>query len=450
MSWTNYLGTEDLVGVFNQTAGGYLFFKSAERHRITRFRANSVPLDRPGHYVYLRDEESGDYWTISWQPVAKPVECYRARHGLSYTVYSCEYSGLYAEQRLFIPRGEDVELWDIVVENRSGRDRKIGLYSYAELSFHLIDSDNKNFQSTLYCSGADYEDGVIEQDLHYEDQGYQFFASDFDPDGVCVDREKFIGVWNTEANPEALVSGTRLSVFSIRGGNQSAVLYKSLSLCPGEIRRHCFMLGEGGKAEGRRIKNKFAGPVVRDAAFIALKEYWDRKRSALRVLTPNESMNTMLNIWTLYQSEINVMFSRFASFIEVGGRTGLGYRDTSQDAMCVIHSNPEKCRSRIVELLKALMSEGYGLHLFEPEWFDEKKEAAYRNPTIAHLPDITTMLHSAENACSDDALWLVSTVVEYIRETGDAGFAGVILPYADTVCMTPPPPSSPQDSYLLT
>ena len=85
-------------------------------------------------------------------------------------------------------------------------------------------------------------------------------------------------------------------------------------------------------------------------------------------------MNTLINIWTLYQSEINVMFSRFASFIEVGGRVGLGYRDTAQDAMTIPHSNPGKCRQRIIELLRGLVSDGYGLHLFQPEWFEPDRE----------------------------------------------------------------------------
>ncbi|MDR3283713.1 MAG: N,N'-diacetylchitobiose phosphorylase [Treponema sp.] len=432
MSWTNYLGTERMVGVFNQTAGGYLFFKSAERHRITRFRANSIPLDRSGQYVYLRDEETGDFWSVSWQPVAKPVEHYRARHGLSYIVYSCEYGGIYAEQTLFIPRGEDVELWDVRLENRSGRDRKIGVYSYAELSYHQIDSDNKNFQSSLYCAGAEYAEGVIEQDLHYDENGWQYFTADFDADGVCVDRDAFIGTWNTEANPELLASGAKGTVASVIGGNQSAVLYKSVSLGPGEKRRLCFMLGEGRRAEGQRVRTKFSTSEARDAAFTELRRYWDAKCASQQVNTPNADMNTLLNTWTLYQSEINVLFSRFASFIEVGGRTGLGYRDTSQDAMCVIHSNPEKCRSRLVELLKALTSEGYGLHLFEPEWFEPQQESGYRNPTIAHIPEVKSLIHSAENACSDDALWLVASVVEYIRETGDTAFADMTLPYADT------------------
>ena len=86
-SWTNYLGTEEMCAVVNHTAGGYLFHKSAEYHRITRFRANAVPMDRPGHYIYLRDDDTGEYWSVSWQPVGKPLDWakYTCRHVLSYT-----------------------------------------------------------------------------------------------------------------------------------------------------------------------------------------------------------------------------------------------------------------------------------------------------------------------------------------------------------------------------
>jgi len=431
MSWTNYIGTENLVGVFNQTAGGYLFYKSAEYHRITRFRGNAVPADRPGHYVYLRDDETGDYWSISWQPVAKPVECYKARHGLSYTVYCCDYNGIYAEQTLFIPRGADVELWDVKIENRSGKTRKISVFSYAELSWHRIDGDNKNFQCTLYCAGASYKNGVIEQELHYEENSFQFFTADFEPDGFELERERFTGVWRTEGNPEAVEKGQLAGRAIWQGGNQCAALHKKLSLSAGKNVRLCFMLGEGNRDAALRIRAQFASPQARDAALNALGEYWRTKQSQLQITTPNGNMDTMLNIWTLYQSEINVMFSRFASFIEVGGRTGLGYRDTAQDAMCVVPSNPEKCRQRLLELLRALVSEGYGLHLFEPEWFEEKTGSGFKSPTVVPTPERSSVIHGVDQACSDDALWLVSSVTEYIRETGDAAFADLVLPYAD-------------------
>ena len=143
-------------------------------------------------------------------------------------------------------------------------------------------------------------------------------------------------------------------------------------------------------------------------------------------------MYTDLNIWNLYQSEINVMFSRFTSFIEVGGRVGLGYRDTAQDAMMVPHSNPEKCRSRLIELLRALTKEGYGLHLFEPRWFDpEEKQQSFQSPTVVPTPPKDRLVHGIKDACADDALWLVSAVVQYVRETGEDRFVDELVTYAD-------------------
>ena len=114
-SWTNYLGVEDMAAVINHTAGGYLFYKTPEYHRISRFRGNGVPMDRPGFYVYIRDNEKKDYHSISCQSVAKDLSKakYRCRHGLSYTVYESEYDGLASSQTMVIPRGENVLLWDV-------------------------------------------------------------------------------------------------------------------------------------------------------------------------------------------------------------------------------------------------------------------------------------------------------------------------------------------------
>lgn len=173
VSWTNYIGVGNLYGVFNHTAGGYLLYKTPEYHRITRFRPNGVPMDGPGHYVYIRDDETGDYWTISWQPVGKDKAKYSCRHGLSYVKYLCDYGDIHAEQKLFAAMDEPVELWDVRLRNDSGRPRRLSVFSYLEFSFHQIDMDNKNFQMSLYASGSRYQDGVIENDLYYEENGYQ-------------------------------------------------------------------------------------------------------------------------------------------------------------------------------------------------------------------------------------------------------------------------------------
>ncbi len=433
VSWTNYLGVENMCGVVNHTAGGYLFYKSPEYHRITRFRANAVPMDRPGHYVYLRDAESKDYWSVSWQPVGKPLDQakYTCRHGMSYSVYECDYNKIKASQTLMIPMGDPVELWDVKIKNEDDKARTLDVFGYCELSFHHIMIDNQNYQMSLYCSGSSYEDGVIEHDLFYEEFGYQYFAGNFEPDGFDTVRDTFLGKYHTEDNPAAVEQGECFGSTEL-GNNHCAALKKQIVLQPGEEIRLVFMLGEGKREVGQKIREKYSDLAKVDGAFEQLREFWNRKFEKLSVNTPNAGMNTMLNTWTLYQSEINVMFSRFASFIEVGGRTGLGYRDTAQDAMCVPHSNPAKCRQRIEELLRGLVSEGYGLHLFSPEWFvPDESVKPFKSPTVIPEPDPDSMVHGLKDACSDDALWLVTSIVEYIRETGDLSFADEVFTYAD-------------------
>lgn len=436
VSWTNYLGVKDLCVVVNHTAGGYMFYQSPEYHRVTRFRGNAVPMDRPGHYVYLRDAEDGDYWSISWQPVGKPLDQakYTCRHGMSYTTYECDYKGIKASQTLMVPMDDAVELWDVRLKNTTDKERRLSVFSYCEFSFHHIMIDNQNFQMSLYCAGSSYEENIIEYDLFYEEFGYQYFTSNVTPDGFDCLRDSFLGAYRTEDNPIAVERGTCSGSHEL-GNNHCGSLQKDLVLAPGEEVRLIFMLGEGSREAGKKIREKYSDLATVDAAYTQLRDYWENKFAQLQIRTSNEGMNTLINTWNLYQAEVNIMFSRFASFIEVGGRTGLGYRDTAQDAMTIPHSNPEKCRQRIVELLRGLTTKGYGLHLFSPEWFDpdakKEKKKPFKSPTVIPTVNAKDIVHGLEDACSDDALWLVPSIIEYIKETGETGFADEVVTYAD-------------------
>jgi N,N'-diacetylchitobiose phosphorylase len=193
------------------------------------------------------------------------------------------------------------------------------------------------------------------------------------------------------------------------------------------------MLGVGPRGAGKAMKEKYAAPGSVDAAFAQLGDYWERKTSVLQCRTPSQGMNTMLNTWTLLQAETCVVWSRFASFVEVGGRTGLGYRDTSQDVMAVVHTNPSKCRERIIELLHGQVSRGYGLHLFDPEVFKPRDEKlpGVKLPTVVPTPSAADIIHGLKDTCSDDALWIVATICEFVRETGDTSFFDAVVPFAD-------------------
>ncbi|NQT26577.1 N,N'-diacetylchitobiose phosphorylase [candidate division KSB1 bacterium] len=435
VSWTNYLGVKDLCTVISHNAGGYSFYKSTEHHRITRFRPNGVPLDRPGHYVYIRDDETGEYWSISWQPVGMDFTKarYICRHGLSYSKFQCDCQDIEAEQLIFIPVNDDVELWDVKLKNKSNRPRKLSIFSYVEFSFHHTEIDNQNFQMSLYASGSNFKEGIIEYDFFYEPWTYHFFASNFNPDSYDCVRDTFIGNYRTESNPIGVERGVLQNSVEL-GGNQCASLHKQVILRPGAEERLVFMLGVGSREEaGYRIKEKYSDLRNVDKAFGDLKKYWKQKTSVFQCKTPHNGFDTMINTWTLYQAETCVVWSRFASFIEVGGRVGLGYRDTAQDIMGVLHTNPSKTKKRIIELLKGLTRMGYGLHLFDPEVFEPEEDRlpGVKLPTVVPKPNAEDIVHGLEDACSDDALWLVASVCEWIIENGELEFFDHMISYAD-------------------
>jgi N,N'-diacetylchitobiose phosphorylase len=439
-SWINYLGVEDWCTVINQNAGGYSFYRSSQSGRVTRFRPNGVPLDRPGHYLYLRDDADGEYWSASWQPVGRPLDeaSYRTRHGLSYSVFESSCRGIEASQRVFVPLGEDAEVWDVTITNTTDTPRALSLFGYVEFSFHSVQIDNENFQMSLYASGADYADGVVEYDFYYEPWTYHYFTATADPVGFDTLRDSFLGAYRTETNPLAVERG-ECSGSQATTSNHCGALHHRVTLAPGETVRLAYVLGYGRREVGTRLRAKYADPAAVDAAIADLAAYWQRKRSVLSLRTPSPAMNTLLNTWTLLQAETCVVWSRFASFVEVGGRVGLGYRDTAQDIMSVVHTNPGKARQRMLELLHGQMSWGYGLHLFDPLLFAENQRDDI--PVGVKLPTVvpgsaSDLVHGLADACSDDHLWLVPSVIEYVKETGDLGFLQQVVPFADSTMTT--------------
>ncbi len=434
VSWTNYIGVKDLCTVLSHNAGGYSFYKSAEHGRITRFRQNGVPLDRPGHYVYIRDDDTGEYWSISWQPTGKDLEKakYECRHGLSYSKFSCDYQGIQASQLIFIPVEADVELWDVRLKNASGKPRHLSVFSYVEFSYHHIEIDNQNLQMSLYAGGSNYSDGIIEYDFFYEPWTYHYMTASFEPDSYDCLRDSFIGIYHTETDPVAVARG-ECSASSELGGNHCGALHKRLSLNAGEEIRVIFMLGVGNRVAGQKIRQEYSTLSNVEKAFKELKEYWQAKLEKYQCKTPHPGLNSMVNTWTLYQAETCVVWSRFASFVEVGGRTGLGYRDTSQDVMSVPHTNPGKVKQRMEELFHGQVRQGYGLHLFDPQVFKPKEDRlpGVKLPTVVPTPDPADIIHGLKDTCSDDALWIVASACEYVKETGDFSFFDQVIPFAD-------------------
>ncbi|MCL1900453.1 MAG: N,N'-diacetylchitobiose phosphorylase, partial [Promicromonosporaceae bacterium] len=210
VSWTNYLGVSDFCSVLSHHGGGYSYYRSPQQGRITRFRQNGVPLDRPGKYVYLRDAADGDVWSVSWQPIGKPLDSgtWRAAHGMGYTRYEASYRGIDAVQTVFVPLEDNTEVWDLHLTNAGDAPRRITVTGYVEFSFNNIEIDNQNLQMSLYSQGADYADGVIECDAFYEPWTHHFFASAGRglPSSYDALRDAFIGPYRDDSNPVGVTS----------------------------------------------------------------------------------------------------------------------------------------------------------------------------------------------------------------------------------------------------
>ncbi|MGD0540111.1 MAG: N,N'-diacetylchitobiose phosphorylase, partial [Tepidisphaeraceae bacterium] len=244
--WSNYLGSTEYGAITTNNAGGYSFYRSAALGRFLRLRSNSVPLDQPGRYFYLRDRSSGDYWSASWQPVGKPLDRYKStcRHGTAYTIITSEYDSIETESTYFVPLGQTFEYWRLRVTNRSAKPRAISVYTYCEFANvgHLY-NDLVNLQYSMFVNKADMIDGMLAIASHpYEPLNLENLASPgrywMKLVGAPVAafetlRDNFLGNYGDYRQPEALVSG-KLTNFQTAGENVVGVQQADLDLKPGE------------------------------------------------------------------------------------------------------------------------------------------------------------------------------------------------------------------------
>ena len=326
-SWSNYLGSTEYGAIITNNAGGYGFYQSGARGRFLRMRFNSIPMDQPGRYLYLRDRQNGDYWSASWQPVGKPLDQYQSicRHGTAYTVIESRYAGIATETTYFVPLGQNFEYWQLKVTNESDRPRKISVFSFCEFTNQWDTfQDQVNLQYSLFIvRGELTADGLLRiaiQDNLTPDSG-EFFIHDIARhawmglvgaplDGYDTSREAFLGPYRGYHNPLVLEQGL-CTGSHIYGGNACGSLQADLTLQVGESRALLVMLGIGdARTTGKQTAARFGSLEQAKAELQKLKDHWHEKLGSLVVETPDEDLNHTINVWGLYNCLIS--FADFA------------------------------------------------------------------------------------------------------------------------------------------
>ena len=430
-SWSNYLGTTEYGAIITNNAGGYSFYKSSAQGRYTRTRTNAIPLDQPGRYFYIRDNESKDYWSTSWQPVGKPLNKYKTicRHGTAYTVIESEYSEIKTEATYFVPLESNFEVWMLKITNNSSAPRKLSVFSYLEFASEWnLFQDLINLQFTQYTIKMDYVDGIIRyamlDNVPEDPQNFQnrdqcrnaFFAvTGAEVKDYETDRDTFIGGYRTYANPVA-VENNKCTNSLAHGDNGCAGMRFEIDLAPGESREMAVLVGIGkAEREGKEILKKFGDIAVLKKELQKVKDHWHSLLGVLTVQTPDKEFNSMINVWNAYNSLITFAWSRAASLVYSGERDGLGYRDTVQDMLGALSMIPEEAGKRLELMITGQVSTGGAMSVV--------KQFAH-NPGHEPTPE-------PNHYRSDDCLWLFNTIPAYVKETGDMSFYMKILPYAD-------------------
>lgn len=421
--WINYLGSQEFFSLISNTAGGYSFYKDAKLRRITRYRYNNVPLDLGGgRYYYLYDE--GDFWSPGYAPVKKELDNYECRHGMGYTKIKGERNNISTEVTFFVPLNFNGEVHKVVVSNTGDVKKQVKLFSFLEWCLWNALDDQTNFQRNYNTGEVEVKGSVIYHKTEYKERRdhYAFFSVNTEIAGFDSDRESFIGTYNGFSNPQAVVNGK--SNNSVADGWSPIASHSlDITLLPGETKEYVFILGyvennKDDKWESKNVINKkkaeemisrFATVKDADNALEELAAHWDALLSKYNVVSHDDKLNRMVNIWNQYQCMVTFNLSRSASYFESGIGRGMGFRDSNQDLLGFLHQIPDRARERIIDLASTQLEDGGAYHQYQPLTKRGNDEIG--------------------GNFNDDPLWLVLAVVAYIKETGDYAILDVMTPY---------------------
>jgi cellobiose phosphorylase len=430
LPWINYLGSQSYFALISNTAGGYSFYQDARLRRLTRYRYNNVPLDSGGRYLYLRDNQTGDYWSPSWMPITERVlEKYECRHGLGYTTIGSIYQGVSTKTRYFVPLDANLEIWDATVSNVGPHPKSLSLFSFIEFALWDAWDDQTNFQRNFNTGEVEIDGNVIYHKTEYRERRdhFAFFACSENIAGFDTQRDAFLGSYRGFSKPLVVEKGE--SKNSIAHGWQPIGSHHiQFELQPGESKRIVFVMGYQENPRDQKfdppnsqtINKIYVAPTIEkyldlkevDAAFETLNNFWSRLLNIYQVQTPNEHVNRMVDIWNAYQCMVTFNMSRSASYFESGIGRGMGYRDSNQDLLGFVHMIPERARERILDLAATQLDTGGAYHQYQP---------------------LTKRGNDAVGTdFNDDPLWLIVAVAAYIKESGDFTILDEPVPYENT------------------
>ena len=420
LPWTNYLTNGDYCSIVSSTGGGFSFYKSHHANMILRREQRNQITDRPGRYAYIRDNHTGEYWTVNIMPVKKKHEFYKAVHGMGYTRIESLTNGIKGNMLFFVPFEMDGEILRLMIKNTETKSRDLSIFFYEELQlgnyyFHEHERAITSMFQEVHCEDGTiighYKLGSTSREIGDNFKAINewpfrvFITSNVKPDAFETSQERFIGIHRDVNDPIALETD-RLSNKGNAGRTAVAAFQWNMVLEENQEFQVDITTGIAKPEAVRRIAAKVNDTAVVDAMYKDTVEHWSNYFEGIHIKTPDEDINRNFNYWNKYQLFMNFNFGRAPSYYHL--EQGMGMRDSFQDAFGMIPVDTLKAKEQILRVASFIFKDG--------------------SPC-----DVTSRIEykAGKGIKVDVPLWMALAACNYIKETGDWTILDEEIPYLD-------------------
>ena len=390
--WVNVLANPQFGTVVSESGSAYTWGENAHEFRLTPWQNDAV-TDASGEAMYLRDEETGHYWSPTLLP-RRGEGTYRTRHGFGYSVFEHNEDGIRTELWVYVALDLPVKFSVLRVRNASGRARQLSATGYVE----WVLGDLRTKTAMHVVSEADPATGALFARNAYNmefPRRVAFFDVDNSARSISGDRSEFLGR-NGSLRAPAAMTNARLSGQVGAGLDPCAAIQIAFDLDDGDEHEIIFRLGMASDAKAAsELVQRCRGLGTAAATLAAVHTHWRRTLGGVQVQTPDPAINVLVNGWLMYQT-IACRFWARSGYYQSGG--AIGFRDQLQDSMAMIHAVPDGARQHLLLCAGHQFPEGDVQHWWHPP-----------------------LDRGVRTRCSDDYLWLPLATSRYVLTTGDRG-----------------------------
>ena len=446
VKWINYIGTRDFGGFVDHTGGALICCEDPALNRITKYIQQMPSSDFKGETLYLRIHREDGYEVYSpfYTPTLIELDSFECRVGLGYSQIRSNFKGIEVTVTIFVPEGKKCEAREIRVRNAGDEPLRLDVipvveYTHPDALKQLTNADW--VPQTMQSKAVQQQEFTVllQYPFMLRDLRVNYFTSNAKVGSFETDRKKFLGAneYGSFRSPLGLQESALTNSEALRGDNIAALLHE-VTLQPGEEKQIITLLGQAENLpEAQPLIDELRDPKAVARELAKLAAFWDGYLSALQVETPDRDLDVMVNVFNARQCFTTFTWSRYLSYYQLGlGARGIGMRDSSQDVLAVLAAVPQAAREMLERLLSFQKRDGSAMHQFNPL------------SGIGSCGDSSEM----EDRChfySDDHLWLILAVCEYIKETGDLAFFDKVIPFYEKDKAEAPLESATVQEHLL-